>query len=212
MAGHFGVNTKQKIVSVATGVFNQDGCIQCSMRTIASACGMSLSNLQHHFNTKEVLVKAIVDDMCLVFEGTSDFEQRGITLELLQDMNRLWFDFQKNYLFFFSGISAILQQYPAVQKRFNSVKQKRLKEYDLLFNAYAGAGLFKAEPYPGFFYGQGELLWFIANYYLSTQLVAGKKFNRKTFEEGNKVATNLIYSMLSEKGIAELINLNQQAK
>jgi hypothetical protein len=87
-----------------------------------------------------------------------------------------------------------------------------LNEYNLLFNAYANAGLFKAEPYPGFFYGQAELLWFVANYYLSTQLAEGKKFSRKTFDEGNKVATSLIYSMLSEKGILEVISLTLQTK
>jgi AcrR family transcriptional regulator len=206
------MDRKEKIVAAAIAHFNTNGCIPCSMRTIASACRMSLSNLQHHFKTKDVLLETIIEKMCLVFEGTSDFKNKGISLQLLVDMNALWFDFQKTYLFFFSEISALLQQYPTVQKRFSAVKKKRLNEYNLLFNAYASAQLFKPEPYPGFFYGQAELLWFIANYYLSTQLAEGKKFNRKTFDEGNKVATNLIYSMLSEKGILELINLNQRTK
>jgi AcrR family transcriptional regulator len=63
------METKEKIVAAAIASFNAEGCLQSSMRTIASACDMSLSNLQHHFKTKEVLIETIIEDMCLVFEG-----------------------------------------------------------------------------------------------------------------------------------------------
>jgi AcrR family transcriptional regulator len=206
------MTTKQKIVSAAIVTFNKKGCIASSMRTISIDCGMSLSNLQHHFRTKELLLETIIEEMCLVFEGTADFGRNGISLKLMQDMNSLWFDFQKHYYFFFSEISAILQQYPVIQRRFSAIKMKRLMEYQQLFDAYAKERLFLPEPFPGFFYAQAELLWFFANYYLSTQLAEGMKFSRKTFDAGNKLATNLIYSMLSERGIAELIKLNHPTR
>jgi len=202
------MNTKQKIIHSATKLFNTEGCIASSMRAIAMACDMSLSNLQHHFMTKETLLKAILEDMTLVFDEPPDLKPPIISLSILKEMNIRWLDFQKHYRFYFVEISAILQSYRSIRKLFNTVKEKRLETYNSLFSAYIKAGLFKPEPFPGFITRQAELLWFTANYYLSTKIAEGQKVNQQTFDDSNKVMLNIIYPMLSDKGIVELMQLN----
>lgn len=178
-----------------------------SMRTIAKACDMSLSNLQHHFRTKEILVQDIVEKMCLVFDGTSDFEEADISLKILDNMNIRWKNFQREYVFFFHEINSLLAEYPGVRNQFVEIKAKRIREYNYLFTAYARAGLFKPEPFRGFFAVQSELIWFTSNYYLATQLSAGKNISATTFNAGNKLRTNIIFPLLSDKGVKELQSL-----
>lgn len=201
------MSTKEKIIACAISYFNREGLMSASMRGIAKACGITLSNLQYYFATKDKLVETIFDEMGLVYEGMADFAKSGISLQLLLDMNSIQFEFQKKYIFYFTQLNAILQAFPGVRKKYLRMKTKRVKEYLDLFNAYSKAGLFIPEPYEGFFRNQAELLWFMGNYYLSSQLCEGKKANRKTFDESNKVAADVIYKMLSEKGIFEMMKL-----
>jgi len=182
------------------------------MRTIAKACDMSLSNLQHHFKTKEILIQEIVERMCLVFDGTSDFDAGDISLQILADMNVRWKGFQRNYVFFFSEINSLLAEYPCIRGLFAEIKKKRIQEYNSLFTAYEQAGLFKPEPFPGFFADQAELIWFISNYYLATQLSTGKRNTAETFEEGNRLRINIIFPLLSGTGVKELSNTQRPKK
>jgi AcrR family transcriptional regulator len=203
----FNIETKQKILKRAVALFNRKGCIAVSMRTIAKACDMSLSNLQHHFKTKEILLQEIIEQMCLVFDGSSDFEEGDISLRILNDMNVRWRDFQRHYVFFFNEINSLLTEYPRIRSRFAEIKAKRIREYNSLFAAYERTGLFKPEPFPGFFAAQAELIWFTSNYYLATQLSDGKKITTTTFEEGDRLRINIIFPLLSDVGITELRSL-----
>ena len=168
---------------------------------------MSLSNLQHHFKTKEILLQEIIEQMCLVFDGSSDFEEGDISLRILTDMNVRWRDFQRHYVFFFKEINSLLTEYPRIRGRFAEIKAKRIREYNSLFAAYERTGLFKPEPFPGFFSAQAELIWFTSNYYLATQLSDGKKITTTTFEEGDGLRKNIIFPLLSDAGIMELRSL-----
>lgn len=203
---------KEILLSKVIALFNKQGCGPTSMRAIAVSCGMSLSNLQHYFTTKEQLLESIFKEMCLVFEGAADFSKNGISLRLLIDMDAAWHLFQQKYKFFFTEINYILQNYTSIRKAFNRIKTKRINEYVQLFSAYMSVEVFQSEPYPGFYYQQAELLWFTANYFLSAQLAEGKKYSTKTREKTNRIVINLIYPLLTVKGRTELTHLNYKVQ
>ena len=55
--------TRQELLRLAAIAIGRDGLAKASMRGIARDAGVSLATLQNHFRTKEVLWKAVVDEL-----------------------------------------------------------------------------------------------------------------------------------------------------
>jgi len=57
------VVTRQELLEIAARAIGRDGASGASMRGIASAAEVSLATLQHHFATKAILWKAVIDEL-----------------------------------------------------------------------------------------------------------------------------------------------------
>ncbi len=57
------VVTRRSLLETASRVIGRDGFSGASMRGIASEAGVSLPTLQNHFKTKDVLWKAVIDEL-----------------------------------------------------------------------------------------------------------------------------------------------------
>jgi AcrR family transcriptional regulator len=55
-----GLGRAQEILQVARGLLASKGYAGLSMRSVASAAGMSLSNVQHYYASKEQLLEALL--------------------------------------------------------------------------------------------------------------------------------------------------------
>ena len=69
--------TRGRIVTLALGLFNENGPDRVTTAQIAAAAGINEGNLYYHFRTKEALVAAVLDGfeadaMALLAEGTAD--------------------------------------------------------------------------------------------------------------------------------------------
>lgn len=58
-----GRDTTERILSATTEIFCEEGYGGLTMRRVASATGISLSNLQFHFRTREDLLSAIITEI-----------------------------------------------------------------------------------------------------------------------------------------------------
>ncbi len=56
-----GLRRKEKILSATREMLIHEGAEALTMRRVAAKLGMTLSNLQHYFSTKEDLINALVD-------------------------------------------------------------------------------------------------------------------------------------------------------
>ena len=56
-------NTKLEILRVAKELFNERGYNDVSTQNIADAMGISKGNLNYHFNKKEDIIEAVVEEM-----------------------------------------------------------------------------------------------------------------------------------------------------
>lgn len=55
-----GLERAQDILVAARGIFATEGYAGLSMRRVAAEVGMSLSNVQHYYNSKDVLIEALL--------------------------------------------------------------------------------------------------------------------------------------------------------
>jgi AcrR family transcriptional regulator len=195
------MSLKQKIIETSITYFNENGFMNTSMRNIAIASDMSLSNLQYHFKTKQVLIEGIVDEMYKLFEGIFDYKEEAVDLMMLINLADYWFDFQRKFIFFYKEISAIMQQYPTVSKKYLFIKEKRTNEMESLLKTYASFGVMKPEQFPNYYKSMADLLFFITNFHLSAELSFGQKNIQTCFNEANTLCYDLLLPSLTEQGL-----------
>lgn len=60
--------TREELVRLAAELIGRDGLNGTSMRGVAREAGVSLATLQHHFRTKDLLWKAVIDEVVVPAE------------------------------------------------------------------------------------------------------------------------------------------------
>lgn len=89
-----GLRRTEKILSATREMLINEGAEALTMRRVATTLGMSLSNLQHYFSTKEDLINALVDaqyenyveDLNEILTGTKTPEEKlGAVAQTISD-------------------------------------------------------------------------------------------------------------------------------
>jgi len=89
-----GLRRTEKILSATREMLINEGAEALTMRRVATTLGMSLSNLQHYFSTKEDLINALVDaqyesyveDLNEILTGTMTPEEKlGAVAQTISD-------------------------------------------------------------------------------------------------------------------------------
>lgn len=120
--------TKQKILTTALGLFNNEGESQVSSVDIASVMGISPGNLYYHYKGKDEIISALFDD----FEA----ELRMVLaapiskpLSLPDNWVYLYIIFEEifDFRFFYKNVSELIGRNPDLRARFGrllSLKEK----------------------------------------------------------------------------------------
>ena len=138
-----GGQTRGRIVTLALGLFNENGPDRVTTAQIAAAAGINEGNLYYHFRTKEALVAAVLDRfeadaMALLAEGTEDTADPAASFGLLER----WFALIWDYRFLLRDMIGLLALSPDLRLRVRGLSAhlreavealaQRLRERDLL--------------------------------------------------------------------------------
>ena len=96
------MKTRQKIISTATRLFNNNGYNTINLFELSNKLGISRGNLTYHFKDKESLLRAISDEMWSKIENERSKTIQLPSFENLHNEIQLYFKFQKEYSFIFS--------------------------------------------------------------------------------------------------------------
>jgi len=190
--------TKKKIIVAAVSLFNENGMNNIRNQDIAAAAGISLSNFNYHFKTKQDLVHAVFAYMVEVLKeqvyGNKVLIQEGQGLEI----TKAYFKFEKNFRFFYLDTHNILQTYPELKEGF----QKQIKEAILIIknlNYIAiGKGLMMPEPIPGLYDQLAEQIWVNNHFWFAQIQIRGEE--KATVRKGMETCYTILYPYLTEKG------------
>ncbi|MGJ4854825.1 TetR/AcrR family transcriptional regulator [Labrys sp. KB_33_2] len=113
-----GGETRGRIVSLALGLFNENGPDRVTTAQIAAAAGINEGNLYYHFRTKETLVAAVLDRfeadaMALLAEGTEGTADPATSFGLLER----WFALIWEYRFLLRDMIGLLALSPELRLR-----------------------------------------------------------------------------------------------
>ena len=114
--------TKQEILNCARNMFNEKGYHQVSMRAIANKLNISVGNLTYHFNKKEDIFKALLEDNKLL--------QTTIEVKTIGDLDFLFNEMLdsliKNHFYFTNDDLADIDEKLALNNQNNVQKQKNI--------------------------------------------------------------------------------------
>ncbi len=193
--------TKKKIILAAIEQFNEHGLSTVRNQDIAKASGVSLSNFNYHFKTKQDLVYEVCDYMVIVLKEKvygnkvlMSSEGQGL------DITRAYLEYEEEFKFFYLDTYNILQSYPDLKEEF----QTRLNEAILIIKNLnflaVGKGAMKPEPpdMPGLYEYLAEQIWINNHFWFAQKYIRGK--TEDAILRGMEANYAILYPHLTERG------------
>lgn len=194
--------TKKKIILAAIEQFNEHGLSTVRNQDIAKASGVSLSNFNYHFKTKQDLVYEVCDYMVVVLKENVYGNKVLISSEGQgMDITRAYLEYEEEFKFFYLDTYNILQSYPDLKEEF----QTRLNEAILIIKNLnflaVGKGAMKPEPadMPGLYEFLAEQIWINNHFWFAQKYIRGKTEN--AILRGLEANFAILYPHLTERGI-----------
>ncbi len=188
-------STKQKIIQQAKKLFNQNGFSAISLFELAQKLDMSRGNLAYHFKDKDILLRAIADEMWHKIESARAKSRKLPSFENLHDEVQLYYRFQKEYAFIFLDTHVL--NHPIIKKHFRKMTEQTIEDFKAGIAFSIKLGNMKEEPVAGMYHNIAFITWMISFYWLSQQIIRGEK----TGEDGEKMIWSILVPHFTEKGI-----------
>lgn len=193
--------TKKKIILAAISQFNEHGVSNVRNQDIAKASGISLSNFNYHYKTKQDLVFAVCDYMTIVLEekvygNKVLISSGGDALSITQS----YFEFEEQFKFFYLDTYNILKSFPSVKEVFQTRLNEAIQIIKNLNFLAVGKGAMKPEPedMPGLYNQLAEQLWMNNHFWFAQMSIRGKSVDMVL--KGMEANFAILYPYLTEKG------------
>ena len=160
------MKTKERILTVALNLFNEQGTHAITTNHIAEAAGISPGNLYYHYRNKEEIIRALYgrldktsDQIFTLTEpptGLADLERL-----LEASYNLLW-----DYRFFYRELIALTQRDPELAQQYLAVRKRGFEGIKDLVQYFAAAGILRLPDNPKALQQLTELIWLISEFWL----------------------------------------------
>ena len=165
---------KEKIITAALKLFNQNGLVNVRLQHIADEAFVSVGNLAYHYSNKEAILSTVYKELTK--------QQKNLLAEyrivpLFDNLNRLFqdtFRLQQQYIFFYLDTLEIIRTYPEIgiiHQQHITFQVGQLKTM-LDFNMSRGALI--TEPQVDIYNKLAIQIWMTIDYWHNQQLVRGE--------------------------------------
>lgn len=193
--------TKNKIILAAIILFNEDGVSNVRNQDIAKEAGISLSNFNYHYGTKQDLVYAVCTYMGEILQekvyGNKILTSQGGGLMI----TKAYYEFEEEFKFFYLDTYNIIQSYPALKEELKLRIDEAIQIIKNLNFMAVGMGFMKPEPteMPGLYDKLAQQIWINNHFWFAQMNIRGEKEN--TVLKGLESNFSILYPYLTQKGI-----------
>lgn len=208
--------TKLKVITAAIDLFNEQGLVNVSNQDIAKKAGISLSNFNYHFKTKADLVYTVCEFMRAELENRISGNQVLTGQGKGLDLSRVYFEFERDYRFFYLDTHNILQTYPSLKKEMQQQINECIQIIKNLNYLSIGMGYMKPEPpeMPGLYDRVAQQIWINSHFWLAQTNIRG--IEDSPVVEGLEAYYVICYPYLTPAGITSyrsfIDNLKEEKK
>lgn len=153
-------DTRQAILDAARRLFNQRGYNGVSLQDIASDVGISKGNLTYHFQKKESIIEALMEE-------SKDTLPPGVP-QTMAELDAVFLDIQEavqRNLFFFLSHAQLGQISPEIGRRQRARYRKITRILGEALEELHRSGMVRAEAFSGEYAHMAEMLYFSSAYW-----------------------------------------------
>lgn len=184
--------TRAKIVKHAISSFNASGFSAINLHELAKGLDMSRGNLAYHFKTKDLLLKAISDQMWQKIEEERSKSKSLPSFENLHNTATIIKKIQREYAFIFSDRH--VQVHPFIKKKYKEMLKESVEDNLAIFSFSMEQGNLKAETFPGQYYHLAYICSLIIFFWQPQQIIGENKADYQ------KMLWSLLYPQFTAKG------------
>lgn len=194
------MKTKEKILSTALKLFNEEGVDQVTPRRIASEMGISHGNLRYHFSRKEDILYALYMQLVAAFDGAIAETQTEPNLEMAYQVLSFIYHKLEEHRYLMIDFVSIMRQVPQIREHYQALFQARKLQFKAIFQELEADGIIRPEMFPG----QREALLLQMNIF-SDFWVGAAEIHFQHLKAGKvnffiNMAMAMIFPYLTEKG------------
>ncbi len=192
---------KEKILTAALKLFNQEGMVNVRLQHIADEAVVSVGNLAYHYNNKEAILSAL-------YEALTKKQQQLLAeyriVPLFDNIDRLihhTFQLQKEYIFFYQDTLEIVRAYPLVGEPHQQHIRSQVNQLKVILDFNVSRGALVKEPMEGVFDQLALQIWMTMDFWLIQQAVrTHQKLEGQAFR---KAVWNLLIPYFTDMGMRE---------
>ncbi len=203
------MKTKDRILSTALTLFNEQGLAKVVLRTIAKEMNMSQGNLNYHFKKREEIVEALYFQLVkAIDEGLKNHKPGRMGLSALYDLNGIIMSSFYEYRFFMLDFVQIMRENKAIRTHYLQLSEIRKKQFHGLFVELVDKGLMREEELPNEYRFLYERFQILGDFWISSAEVGNGNVTQKMIARYSDVLTQAIYPYLTPKGKKEYHKLS----
>ena len=131
------MKTRDKIVSAALALFNENGERNVTTNHISAHLGISPGNLYYHFKNKEAIIREIFESYSVeLLEGFIPVDAQQDNLVLLKRYLDCIFTLMWKYRFFYANLPQILQRDEILHEKYLAVQRRSQVNLNTIFKSF----------------------------------------------------------------------------
>ncbi|MEN0048812.1 MAG: TetR/AcrR family transcriptional regulator [Bacteroidota bacterium] len=200
--------TKEKILSTAHRLFNEQGVANVSLRKIAEEMGISHSNLIYHFKSKNEIIEQLhLQILAAAQAGNQQFREQKSSLLKLRNTIGSGFQVLYEYRFFMLDLNYILRENEQLHAFFLEVEALRAKIYQDAIEEFISNGLMRAAIYPKEYEQLIERIRIFSDFWIASSEIYNTEQPTVIIEKHVQLFMSLFFPYLTEEGRAQYLAL-----
>lgn len=199
--------TKEKILTAALKLFNEEGFVNVRLQHIADEAFVSVGNLAYHYANKEAIIQALYEALA---EKQEELLAEYRIVPLFDNLNYLFlhtYQLQEAYIFFYQDTLEIIRAYPRIGEIHRKHISSQIGQLKLMLDFNTARGALRAEPAEGTFDQLAQQIWMTMDFWRTQHAV---RTNTPASEE---LYCDSIWQLLipyfTEMGMREYIQMRQ---
>lgn len=198
------MNTKEKILSTALELYNEQGVSAITSRHIAAELGISAGNLHYHFKQTDDIIIMLFDELSERMNAVVErLSATGISS--MNDMRTFVddaFELIYKYRFIFLHAVEISLRIPSLRKAYQLLMKRRTEEFMSIFKQLVKKGVFRSDIPEKIWKALITQVFIVIDFWLSNNELNNHFKGRKAIAHYSEVYLSIFYPYLTSKALA----------
>ncbi len=192
---------KDLILENALNLFNNEGYLNVSIRQIASATGISHSNLIYHYKTKQDIVTALHNQILeFAKKLNADTQDNFNFIDALYHSTQKGFSLLYNYRFFMIDLKYILTENETLKQVYLEVGELRKEMYKNAINTAIEQGFLREELYPQEYDYFIDQIKIYSDSWITSSTIYDTEIPQKIITKYSDLFIRMFYPYCTQKG------------